>query len=144
MSFSYSPGAVCGQRLRHATFRCRAELSVRRSAFRGSRVASWRRWSVVLRCRKQLRCRASRRPVASWNGPIQSNAPRCAVVEQLAYIQSIPFSPNKGIRDCVNSSTVSLKASEGSCPCSRNVSYCANRSPWMAPISVPRSPVRSE
>jgi len=37
-------------------------------------------------------------------------------VLQLAYIQSIPFSPIKGYRDCVASSTVSLKASEGECP----------------------------
>lgn len=36
---------------------------------------------------------------ASWNGPIQSKAPRCAVVEQFAYIQSIPFSANSGIKD---------------------------------------------
>ena len=36
---------------------------------------------------------------ASWNGPIQSKAPRCAVVEQFAYIQSIPFSANNGIKD---------------------------------------------
>ena len=39
-----------------------------------------------------------------------------AVVEQLAYIQSIPFSPKSGIKLCVSSSTVSLKASEGECP----------------------------
>ena len=29
----------------------------------------------------------------------QSSAPRCAVVEQLAYIQSIPFLANNGIKD---------------------------------------------
>lgn len=50
--------------------------------------------------------------MASWNGVIQSNAPRWAVVEQLAYIQSIPFLANRGIRDWVSSSTVSLKASD--------------------------------
>ncbi len=38
---------------------------------------------------------------------------RCAVVEQLAYIQSIPFCANRGMSDCVSSSTVSLNASEG-------------------------------
>src|SRR5690606_39289656 len=38
---------------------------------------------------------------------------RCAVVEQLAYIQSMPFSATSGIRDWVSSSTVSLNASEG-------------------------------
>ena len=82
--------------------------------------------------------------VASWKGPIQSSAPRCAVVEQLAYIQSIPFSAKSGMSDWVSSSTVSLKASEGVWPCSRSTSYCASRMPWMAPIRVPRSPVRSE
>ena len=34
-------------------------------------------------------------------------------IEQFAYIQSIPFSATNGINDCVNSSTVSLNASEG-------------------------------
>ena len=51
--------------------------------------------------------------VASRNFFHQSNAPLCAVVEQFAYIQSIPFSATNGINDCVNSSTVSLNASDG-------------------------------
>jgi hypothetical protein len=82
--------------------------------------------------------------VASRKRFHQSNAPRCAVVEQLAYIQSMPFSATSGMSDWVSSSTVSLKASEGVCPWARSVSYWAAKIPWMAPISVPRSPVRSE
>ena len=48
---------------------------------------------------------------------------RWAVVEQLAYIQSIPFFANNGINDWVSSSTVSLNASDGVWPFSRNTSY---------------------
>src|SRR6187549_1297388 len=81
--------------------------------------------------------------VASRNFFHQSNAPRCAVVEQLAYIQSIPFSATKGINDWVSSSTDSLNASDGEWPFLRNTSYCAANTPWIHPISVPRSPVRS-
>ena len=51
--------------------------------------------------------------------------------------------PIIGINDSVNSSTVSLKASEGVWPCSRSVSYCARNIPCTAPINAPRSPVRS-
>ena len=82
--------------------------------------------------------------VASRNFFHQSSAPRWAVVEQLAYIQSMPFSATNGMSDWVSSSTVSLKASEGVWPLARSVSYWAAKMPWMAPISVPRSPVRSE
>src|ERR1700744_2000080 len=81
--------------------------------------------------------------VASRNFFHQSSAPRCAVVEQLAYIQSIPFSATSGISDCVNSSTVSLNASEGECPLERSTWNCAAKMPWIQPINVPRSPVRS-
>ena len=38
----------------------------------------------------------------------QSSAPRCAVVEQLLYIQSIPFSDIRGYKLCKASSIVSL------------------------------------
>ena len=34
-----------------------------------------------------------------------------------------------GIKDCVNSSTVSLNDSEGECPFLRNTSYCAAKIP---------------
>src|SRR5205085_79456 len=81
--------------------------------------------------------------VASRNFFHQSKAPRCAVVEQLAYIQSIPFSATKGINDWVSSSTVSLKDSDGEWPFARNTSYWAAKIPWIQPISVPRSPVKS-
>src|SRR5678816_4710027 len=74
--------------------------------------------------------------VASRNLFHQSSAPLCAVVEQFAYIQSIPFSATNGISDCVNSSTVSLKASDGVCPFERNTSYCAAKIPCIAPINV--------
>ena len=46
------------------------------------------------------------------NFSFQSKAPRCAVVEQFAYIQSIPFSPINGYKLWVASSTVSLNASK--------------------------------
>src|ERR1700743_1084757 len=81
--------------------------------------------------------------VASRNFFHQPKAPRCAVVEQLAFIQSIPFSATNGINDWINSSTVSLNASDGECPFLRNTSYCAAKIPWIQPIKVPRSPVRS-
>src|SRR5690606_4513424 len=82
--------------------------------------------------------------VASLKGFHQSKAPLCAVVEQLAYIQSIPFSATRGIKLWVSSSTVSLNASDGLCPFALNTSYWAAKIPWIAPISVPLSPVKSE
>src|SRR3982750_2809761 len=63
-----------------------------------------------------------------------TTAQRGAVVEQLAYIQSIPFSATNGINDWVNSSTVSLNDSEGEWPLARNTSYCAAKIPWIQPI----------
>ena len=60
----------------------------------------------------------------------------CAVVEQLEYIQSMPFLATRGYNDWVASSTVSLKASEGECPRSRSTAYCAANRPWMAPEVV--------
>src|ERR1700712_5115279 len=80
--------------------------------------------------------------VTSRNLFHQSKAPRCAVVEQLAYIQSMPFSATRGINDWVSSSTVSLNASEGEWPLLRNTSYWAANTPWIQPIRVPRSPVK--
>ena len=65
------------------------------------------------------------------------------MVLQLAYIQSIPFSPTSRIRLWVSSSTVSLNASLGECPFLRSTAYCASMIPASAPISTPRSPVRS-
>ena len=59
----------------------------------------------------------------------QSSAPRWAVVEQLAYIQSMPFSAISGYRLCVASSTVSLNASDGEWPWSRSTSYWASHRP---------------
>ena len=56
---------------------------------------------------------------AFLNFGFQSRAPRWAVAEQLAYIQSMPFSPTRRIRLSVNSSTVSLNASLGLWPCLR-------------------------
>ena len=56
----------------------------------------------------------------------------------------MPFFPISGYRDCVASSTVSLKASEGEWPFARSTSYCAAKAPWMAPIRMPRSPYRSD
>ena len=66
---------------------------------------------------------------ASRNALNQSRAPRWAVVEQLAYIQSMPFSAISGYRLWVASSTVSLNASLGEWPCSRSTSYCASHRP---------------
>src|ERR1017187_2182184 len=80
---------------------------------------------------------------ASRNLLHQYNAPRWAAAEQFAYIDSKTFSATNGIRDWVSSSTVSLKASEGECPFFLNTSNCAAKIPCIAPINVPRSPVRS-
>ena len=66
------------------------------------------------------------RGVAETFPPIQR---AWAVVEQLAYIQSMPFSATSGMSDCVSSSTVSLKASEGVWPLARSVSYWAAKMP---------------
>ena len=73
----------------------------------------------------------------------QSSAPRCAVAEQFEYIQSMPFSSTRRIRLWVSSSTVSLNASLGLWPFVRSTSYCASMMPASAPMSTPRSPVRS-
>ena len=77
------------------------------------------------------------------NFGFQSSAPRWAVAEQFEYIQSMPFSSTSRIRLWVSSSTVSLNASLGEWPCLRRTSYCASMMPASAPISTPRSPVRS-
>ncbi len=55
----------------------------------------------------------------------------------------MPFSSTSRIRLWVSSSTVSLKASLGVWPFLRSTSYWASMSPASAPISTPRSPVRS-
>jgi len=80
---------------------------------------------------------------ASLKRGFQSRAPRWAVVLQLEYIQSMPFSATRRIRLWVSSSTVSLKASLGVCPFSRSTSYWASITPARAPMRMPRSPVRS-
>ncbi len=66
--------------------------------------------------------RRSKTGSTAWrNSCRQSSAPRWAVVEQLAYIQSMPFSATRRIRLWVSSSTVSLKASDGEWPWLRSV-----------------------
>jgi hypothetical protein len=80
---------------------------------------------------------------AAWNLGAQSSAPRWAVAEQLAYIQSMPRSLMSGYRLIRASSTVSLKASEAVCPWRRSTLNCARNAPSIRPISTQRSPVRS-
>ena len=83
-----------------ATFRFRAILLILHLIFHDNQLAEfesierWLSFPAATLSYNSLNTGA----VASRKRFHQSNAPRCAVVEQFAYIQSIPFSATNGIK----------------------------------------------